>query len=280
MDKYIDLHIHTNASDGSMSPTEVVRYAASKGLAAIAITDHDTIEGVEQALSEGIYSGIEVVPGIEISVEFEIELHILGYYIDIDSNELLHTLKRLNDFRYQRNPQIINILNDMGFDITMEEVIAKAQGSVVGRPHIAGVMVEKGYVGSIDEAFEKFLGRGRPAFVKKRRLTPLEGIELIHKAGGLAVLAHPIYLERENIALEVLLKKFIEYGLDGIEAYYPEYTEATQQKYLSLAQKYRLFVTGGSDFHGDNKPEIELGRGHGNLQVPYCVLKKLKGRIC
>ncbi|MDK2932726.1 MAG: 3,5-nucleoside bisphosphate phosphatase [Clostridiales bacterium] len=276
MSKYIDLHTHTIASDGSMTPSQLVQYAAQKHLAAIAITDHDTVKGVEEAVVQGKQSNIEVIPGVEISVDFEGEMHILGYFIDVESPILNNTLERLKTFRKQRNPQIIQKLNELGIEITMAEVQRKANSEIIGRPHIADVMIQKGYISSIDEAFDKYLDKGKPAYVKKQKLLPKEGIELIKQAGGFAVLAHPIYLEEEGVELEILLKQLIQYGLDGIEAYYSEYTKGTQNKYLAIANKYNLIVTGGSDFHGKTKPKLDLGTGYGALRIPYHLLERMK----
>ncbi len=276
MEKYIDLHVHTKASDGSMTPSQVARYAAKDHLAAIAITDHDTIDGVKEAVAEGERYDVEVVPGIEIGVEFEVELHILGYYIDIKSKKLNDTLNQLQCFRQERNPQIVKKLNALGFAMNMADVSAKAEGSVVGRPHIAAVMLEKGYINNIDEAFEKYLGKGKCAYVDKKKLTPAEGIRLIEEAGGLAVLAHPVYLEQHKIDLEALVKQLMRYGLSGIEGYYPDHSKETHEKYLALARKHHLLVTGGSDFHGSHKPHIKLGKGYGDLKVPYDLLTALK----
>ncbi|MBZ4644988.1 MAG: 3,5-nucleoside bisphosphate phosphatase [Petroclostridium sp.] len=276
--RYIDLHVHTTASDGSMTPSQVVQYAAKKNLAAIAITDHDTIEGVSEGVEQGKKEGIEVVPGIEISVDFGVEMHILGYFIDIDSTILNDTLNKLKYYRDQRNPQIIQKLNELGVEITMDEVESKANGRIVGRPHIAAVMIDKGYVNSTDEAFDRYLSVGRPAYVKKQKLLPEEGIELIKQAGGFAVLAHPIFLKKEDEELEYLLRQLIRYGLDGIEGYYSDYSAEVSNKYLALARKYNLIVTGGSDYHGKSKPYIELGEGYGTLKVPYQLLETMKGR--
>ncbi|MGE4282532.1 MAG: PHP domain-containing protein [Clostridia bacterium] len=277
MKKHIDLHVHTTASDGSMTPSEVVRHAVQKRLAAIAITDHDTVEGIEEALIQGHLSDIEVIPGIEISVDYRDEMHILGYYIDIYSQKFITILNQLNNFREERNPKIIKKLNDLGMSISFEEVEAKA-GRVVGRPHIARVMVEKGYVDNVNQAFYEYLNTGKPAYIERKKLSQQEGIRLIKNAGGIAILAHPIYLEKGGANLDMLLPKLIEYGLDGLEVYYSDYTSEDTHKYLKLADKYNLVATGGSDFHGRSKPRLKLGEGYGTLQVPYELLEKLKNK--
>ncbi|WP_349239062.1 PHP domain-containing protein [Petroclostridium sp. X23] len=279
MNQYIDLHVHTTASDGSMTPSEVVRYAAKKDLSAIAITDHDTIAGVEEAYIVGNKVGVEVISGIEISVHDKQELHILGYFVDLHSNELNITLDRLKEYREKRNPRIIEKLNGLGMDISMSEVKQIAGTGVVGRPHIAQIMVQKGYVGSVDEAFSKYLDNGKLAYVERQKLLPQDGISLIKKSGGLAVLAHPIYLRKEDDELEVLLAQLIDYGLDGIEAYYSEYPADISRKYRALAKRLNLVITGGSDFHGKSKPDLDLGIGYGSLRIPYELIYDLKRRV-
>lgn len=310
-ERYIDLHTHSTASDGSMSPTELVRHAYQKGLRAIAITDHDTIGGVEQALAEGGRLGIEVIPGVEISVLFslmdftseakiqgginqtevllqksklshESEMHLLGYFPNGNYGAIGKMLEELRKKREQRNPKIVKKLNELGFNITLSEANRLAPAGNVGRPHIAKVLVDKGYVASIEEAFEKYLSIGRPAYFKKEKLTPTEGISEITKAGGVPVLAHPIYLNLSIGQLDILLEQLIENGLKGIEAYYSENTEEQTKELLILAQKHKLLVTGGSDFHGKFKPDIEIGIGRGTLKVPYSLLagnEALLGRI-
>lgn len=274
--KYIDLHTHTTASDGSMTPAELVRHAYNKGLAAVAVTDHDTVGGIDQALEEGKRLGIEVIAGVEISVDFSTEMHLLGYFLNSHCEPILKTLEDLRERREKRNPRIVNKLNELGFDITMEEVISKAAGGNAGRPHIARVMTEKGYVNNMDEAFEKYLGSGRPAYFKKDKLLPQEGIAEITRSGGVPVLAHPFFIGLPYGQLEQLVKELAGYGLKGIEAYYSWHTEEQTSSLLRIAQKHGLLVTGGSDFHGSFKPDIEIGTGKGTLKVPYSLLAALK----
>lgn len=274
--KYIDLHTHTTASDGSMTPVELVRHAFNKGLAAVAVTDHDTVGGISQALEEGNRLGIEVIAGVEISVDFSTELHLLGYFLNGHCEPILRTLEELRERREERNPRIVNKLNELGFDITIEEVTGKAGDGNVGRPHIARVMLEKGYVNNIDEAFEKYLGSGRPAYFKKDKLLPREGIAEITRSGGITVLAHPFFIGLAYGQLDQLVKELAGYGLKGIEAYYSWHTEEQTSSLLRIARKYGLLVTGGSDFHGSFKPDIEIGTGKGTLKVPYSLLAALK----
>jgi predicted metal-dependent phosphoesterase TrpH len=275
-DRLIDLHTHTTASDGSMTPEELVRHAYEKGLAAIAITDHDAMDGIEQALDEGRKLGIEVIAGVEISVDFDPEMHLLGYFLNGHYEPILKSLEELRLMREHRNPKIIRKLNELGFDITMEEVNKKSDGVNVGRPHIARALLDKGYVGSIAEAFEKYLSTGKPAYFKKDKLSPEEGVALIARSGGSPVLAHPVYLDMAGIDLEQLLPRLKAAGLKGIEAVYSENTKEQTAKLLKLAEANGLAVTGGSDFHGSFKPHIEIGIGRGSLSIPYELLDRLK----
>jgi predicted metal-dependent phosphoesterase TrpH len=259
-----------------MTPAELVRHAYGKGLAAIAVTDHDSMAGIEQALDEGRKLGIEVIAGVEISVDFDPEMHLLGYFFNGRYEPILKSLEELRLRREQRNPKIIRKLNELGFDITMEDVNKKADGVNVGRPHIARALMDKGYVGSIAEAFEKYLSAGKPAYFKKDKLTPEEGVALIARSGGTPVLAHPVYLDMAGRDLEKLLPRLKAAGLRGIEAVYSENTEEQTAKLLKLAEANGLAVSGGSDFHGSFKPHIEIGIGRGSLRIPYELLDLLK----
>lgn len=276
MEKWIDLHTHSTASDGSMRPAELVRYAREAGLAAIALTDHDSMGGVEEAIEEGKKTGVEVVAGVEIGVEFKPEMHMLGYFFGDSYENIREVLEELRQNREKRNPQIVEKLNEMGFAITMEEVREAAGGNVIGRPHIAKVLVDKGYAASVSEVFDKYLSAGRPAYFKKDRLTPGQGMQEILKAGGVPVLAHPLYLERDWDQLDELLAQLKQEGLKGLEVYYTDHSEEDIIQYRRLAEKHGLVMTGGSDFHGSFKPDIDLGKGRGNLRVPYELLEKLK----
>ena len=276
MEKFIDLHTHSTASDGSYSPGELIRHAKEKGLSAVALTDHDTVEGIEEALKIGAEVGIEVIPGVEISVDYKPEMHILGYFLGDNYKNALSILERLIENRNERNPKIISKLNELGYDITMDEVKNEAKGKVVARPHVAKVLEKKGYVKSTDAAFERFLGFGKPAYFPKNRMTPEEGIREILNAGGIPVLAHPIFLFPSMAQLDLLLGELAKYGLMGIEAYYTDNTVKDTGNILRLALKYNLLATGGSDFHGTFKPKIEIGSGYGNLKVPYELLDKMK----
>lgn len=279
MEGLIDLHTHTTASDGSYSPRELVRHAKKNGLKALAITDHDTIDGAREALDEGRILGMEVIPGVEISVDFKPEMHILGYFTSETYTNFVGIMDELKQNRDERNPKIVSKLNELGFAMTMAEVEAKAAGDIVGRPHIASVMLEKGYVKSVRDAFDKYLADGRPAFFKKDKLNPGEGIKEIISAGGVAVLAHPVLLNFELEKLDKLIGELASQGLQGIEAHYVENSREDTGVLLRLAIKHNIIVTGGSDFHGTFKDDIQIGVGRGNLKVPDEVLIRLNNLL-
>ncbi len=275
---YVDLHIHTTASDGVMTPSEIVRYAKSKGLQAIAITDHDTIDGVSEGLEEGKRIGFEVIPAIEISVEYDHgSMHLLGYFIDIYHPLLNEKLRELQKARAERNPKMIEKLNQLGIPITYEEVLRASGGGQVGRPHFAQVLVEKHYVGSFQEAFERYLKKGAPAYVDKFRFTSKEAINFIREANGVAVLGHPNTLGLNGqIELEQLLIRLIKEGLKGIEVYYPEHSPLETAQYKLLAERFGLVVTGGTDYHGIEKNGVDIGIGRGDMRLPYSMVEALR----
>ncbi len=275
--KLIDLHTHSMASDGSMSPAELVRHAHEKGLSALALTDHDTVDGVQEALEEGERLGVEVIPGIEISVDYKPEMHILGYFPNLYAyNSIRNELEVIRQGREARNLKIISRLNGLGIDITTEEIKSEALGDVTGRPHIARVLVNRGFVKSIDDAFNKYLGREGLAYFKRFELKPEQGIQAIRRAGGLPVLAHPVFLRKTYDEMDKLLGELKGFGLAGIEALYSDHTREDTGNFLRLAIKHGLIVTGGSDFHGSFKPGMELGTGRGGLEVPYELLENLR----
>lgn len=274
----IDLHAHTTASDGSLTPRQLVERAARQGVKALAITDHDTLDGLAEAFSAGQEFGVEIVPGLEISAEFPIgTMHILGYYIDTESQLLLENLAMLRQARNTRNPRIIKKLQELGLDITLAEVEEVAGGEVVGRPHFARVMIAKGYVQTANEAFEKYLAKGAPAYFDKARLDPQVALEVIKKAGGVSVLAHPYQLKtKSNEELTKIIADLKMMGLDGLEVIYSRHSTQQVADYQALAQHYDLLVTGGSDFHGVTKPDIEVGIGLGQLVIPPVLLDHVK----
>ncbi len=274
----IDLHIHSNHSDGTFSPQEIVSLAAKKGLSAISITDHDTVSGVGEAVSAGLESGVEVVPGIEMSVAYKRgPLHILGYFIDHNDSGFLASLQVLQEARIKRNREIVRKLAQNGIDISYEEVIARSQIGQTGRPHIAKVLMEKGVVTSINEAFLKYLGRGKVAYAPRFLYGPEQTIALIKQSGGLAVMAHPVQVSSNIDKLAVAVSELKSAGLDGIETYYPRHFKSFRKNLKKLAERYNLVITGGSDFHGQIRPESDLAGGV-NFSVPRYVLDDLKNR--
>ncbi|MDI7261775.1 MAG: PHP domain-containing protein [Thermodesulfobacteriota bacterium] len=275
---HVDLHLHTTASDGVRSPSEIVRYAKSRGLQAIAITDHDTIEGLEEGLAEGEKIGFEVIPGIEISAEhFPGSMHLLGYFIDITHPLLNERLGYLQRSRAERNPKMVEKLNRLGIDITYEEVLEASGGGQVGRPHFAQVLMGKKYVKSFKEAFDRYLKKGAPAYVDKLRFAPGEALHFINETGGVAVLGHPNTLGLNGYSeLEGLILQLLKEGLKGIEVYYPEHSPAEIAQYKGLAEKYGLVITGGTDYHGIEKNGLEIGVGKGEMKLPYSMVETLK----
>ena len=278
---FVDLHCHSTASDGTFSPAEVVALAVSSGLSALALTDHDTIGGVAEAAAAARKAGIDFVPGIEISCDVPrpATMHLLGYGVDPQSPVLLDLTTRLIDGRNDRNPRIVRKLNELGVAITMEEVEAEAGGNVVGRPHIAAILHRKGYVSSIKQAFDKYLAQGAPAYFDKERLTPKQAIELVRQSGGVAVLAHPVQLRTENDAqLERIVKDLTDLGLAGLEVIHSDHDAALVEKYSQMADRYGLIKTGGSDFHGTNKKNINLGTANGR-RISREFFDRLVGRV-
>lgn len=276
----IDLHTHSSASDGSLTPTQLVRHARNLGLKAIALTDHDTIGGNEEAAQAALSLGVEVVPGVEMSSHYPTgTMHILGYYLDFRNSGLAEELAHLQRIRLERNRAIAVKLKELGIDLEFEDVLKLAgPHGQVGRPHFARALVERGVVGSIDAAFERYLKKGAPAYSAKFRLPPAEAIKLIRQAGGLAVLAHPftLHLDDDPPRFTSLMCELKEMGLAGIEVHYSEHRPKQEALYLAAAQECGLLLTGGSDFHGANKEGVELGSGHGDLKVPYRLLEEIK----
>lgn len=285
----VDLHIHSTASDGSASPLDVLRMAVDAGLSAFSLTDHDTLEGAAFLLESGIPAHtetVEFITGVEISTQSPEKyrckgsLHILGYGVEVHDPALNRALKSCRDSRKERNPRILARLNDLGMDLTMDDVTACSPDGQIGRPHIAKAMIAKGYVATIDEAFDRFLGNDQPAYVKKYRIPCAEAIEAVRNAGGVAVLAHPVLIEpMAPFDFEEFVRELVGYGLEGIETRYPEHTWAQRRKLETIARRYDLVTTGGTDFHGSVRPGIAVGVGDGSFSVPYTVYAALKERI-
>ena len=274
----IDLHVHSNASDGTYAPAEVVRRAKEGGLKAIALTDHDTIDGLAEAVTAGERYGVEVIPGVEVSARFPGgSMHVLGLGINYSNGHLGERLAVLQKARAERNPQIIAKLNDLGIKITLEQVAQISGRGQMGRPHIARALMEAGYVRSIQEAFDIYLRNDGKAYVAKFRFPPEEAIAMIRDVKGVPVLAHPFTLGLGSaFALKNTLEELMALGLAGIEAIYAEHTPEQEALYLRLARELGLLITGGSDYHGENKPEITLGSMPCQERLTYRLVTALK----
>jgi len=255
---FLDLHIHSTASDGSLTPEQVASRATALNLAVFSITDHDTVQAYDEINEANI--GIPLIPGVELSAEFSGgTLHILGYGIDPFEKNLRATLDELQRFRLDRNRKMISNMARLGFDISFEEVLEEAGADMIGRPHFAALMLKKGYVATRQEAFDKYLKKGAPLYLDKKRLEPTEAVELIQNAGGIAVMAHPYQTKLQGDDLRNLVRQLADYGLEGIEAFYSQHSGEQTKEYLNLANEFGLVATAGSDFHGDPKPEIPMG---------------------
>jgi 3',5'-nucleoside bisphosphate phosphatase len=273
----IDLHTHSTASDGTFRPADLVREAAGSGVTHLALTDHDGIAGLDEARAEAQKGSIVFLGGVEISADYQPgTMHILGYGFREGDPALNAKLEDLRRARDERNPKIVRKLGEAGVEVTMEEVAAAAGGKVVGRPHFARVLVNRNNVKTAQEAFDRYLAKGKPAYVDKVRLPPRESIATIRRAGGVAVLAHPNQLKTPGDAeLDVVVKSLADAGLQGIECYYRDHAEEDEARFLALAEKYCLVPTGGSDFHGKNRPDVRLGVGEGSMQVPLWCWERL-----
>jgi predicted metal-dependent phosphoesterase TrpH len=276
----VDLHTHTTASDGGLTPEELVARAASQGIKVLAITDHDTTEGIPPALVEAKRWDITVVPGVEVStISGRQEIHLLGYFVALDNPELQALLARTREARRERAQKMLVRLANLGLPVEWERVLEFSGGSgSIGRPHVAATLLEAGHVTSYDEAFNLWIGRDCPAYVERYKLSPEEAIRLIRGSGGLAVLAHPYIYRREGACKSSLelgrwLPRLREAGLSGIEVYYPNYPRRASRKLLVMAAQYRLLITGGSDFHGS-----VLGNGLGSVAVPWVAWEGLERR--
>jgi hypothetical protein len=278
----IDLHIHTTASDGTLAPSEIVARAIKLNLKAIAITDHDTLAGSSEALANGIPAELDFLTGVEISAAappFHHQsgsFHLLGYAIHLDDSALNQALEKLQAARKNRNPAIVSRLNELGIAMSLDEVREEAGEVQLGRPHIAQMLVKKGMVSSMDEAFDQLLGTGKPAYVDKYRIECSKAIDAIRGAVGIPVLAHPGLLNYESDGqLDELIGKLKQIGVQGIEVFYSQHTEDQIQLFTELARRYDLLMTGGTDFHGSIHPEIEMGSGKGDLNIPYELYQQL-----
>lgn len=273
--KYIDLHVHSNASDGTYTPKQLVKYALQKQLSAFALTDHDTIYGIEEAVNAAADSPLKVIPGVELSTTYyDLDVHILGLFIDYTSESLINQLNELNNLRTKRNALMCDLLSTEGFDISLSKMYKKFGDTVITRAHFARYLLDTGYISSLKEAFDKYIGKDCRCYVPKVKCTPKEAIEIILNSNGIPVLAHPLLYHLSNEELEELIVFLKNSGLVGIEAIYSLNEGTDEENMLLLAQKYNLKVTGGSDFHGKNKPDIDLGVGKGNLRIPSSLLEQ------
>jgi predicted metal-dependent phosphoesterase TrpH len=279
--QFVDLHCHSTASDGTLPPRDLVRLAKHVGLSGLALTDHDTVAGCADAADEAQKLGIDFLPGIEISCEYPRPgtMHLLGYGVDPHSPVLGELTRRLIDGRSARNVKIIQSLNDQGVAITLDEVRAQANGGTVGRPHFAAILERKGYVTSKQQAFDKYLGQTGSAYADKETVTPRRAIAMIDQSGGLAVLAHPFQLRKQNLAqLETEVKKLVDAGLMGIEIIHSDHDEEFTRALVRLAERFGLLQTGGSDFHGSNKAQIQLGQARGR-KIPRHMMDAIIARL-
>ncbi len=266
-----DLHLHTNFSDGTYTPEELVMHAKRVGLSAMALTDHDTVEGCARLAAAAAGAGVEFVPGAELTAEVDgIELHLLAYFIDTNHVRLLSETARYQGVRQDRIREMVERLNKLGIPLRIETVLDLANCQSPGRPHLARALIQEGFCHTLDEAFERFLKKNRPAWVPKARVSAVDAIQLVHEAGGLAVMAHP-GLNRTDEIIDVLVAG----GLDGIECFHTRHSTSASERYLTMADRFDLAVTGGSDCHGMSKGKPLIG----TVKVPYNLVEKLKERL-
>ena len=276
--KIVDLHVHSNKSDGTCSPSELVDLAIQKGLSAFALTDHDTTAGLDEAIEYAKDRDIEVVPGIEFSTEYQgRDIHVLGLAIDYKAPVFAHRLQAFVDAHTGRNRNMCPNLTEAGIDISYEKLMAAYPGAVITRAHYARYLLDHGYVKSLPEAFERYVGDHCPYFVPREKVTPVQAVQLIRQAKGIPVLAHPTLYHMGKDALQKLVSSLTEAGLVGLEAVYSTYSAGEEREMRQLALRNGLLISGGSDFHGSNKPGLELATGyHGKLVIPYDIWERLK----
>lgn len=276
----IDLHVHSNHSDGTLSPAQLVSYAVEKGLTAFALTDHDTVSGIDEALLAAASLPVTVLPGIEFSTCYEEkDIHVLGLLIDYKTPVFLSALADFIASRERRNEKMCAKLREYtGVDLTYEKLQSAFPGAVITRAHYARYLLEQGIVKSMPEAFDRYIGDRAPCFIPREKVTPMQAVSLIKECGGVAVLAHPPLYRMSDARLDALVTRLTDCGLDGIEAIYSTYTAGEEAYMRFLAKKFSLIITGGSDFHGSNKPDIDLGCGKGKLQIPDELLHVLYER--
>ena len=275
--RIVDLHVHSTESDGTLTPEDLVAEAKKAELAAFALTDHDTCQGVCKAMPLAASAGIELIPGIELSTDYHgKEVHIVGLYIDIENEQLLKKTAEYRKCRSERNALMVEALRKEGLSITMEELVAENPDCVITRANIARFLYEHGQIKSVREAFDRYIGDHCKCYVGRLKVASTDAVRLIKEAGGTAILAHPLLYGLSNTNLQKMIDALKPVGLDGLEAIYSTYTTGEEQQMKRLARENGLLISGGSDFHGSNKPDIALGRGRGHLYIPYSVLETIK----
>lgn len=281
---YVDLHTHTKISDGTKSPEEVVALAKKTGLCAVAITDHDTVAGVEEAVCAGKKHDITVVPGVELAAHYlsggkKTEIHIVGLFINYKDENLVKQLDIYKTEREERNKKMVEKLRGLGMDITVEELLNISGGKVITRAHYAALMEKKGYIKNKNEAFEKYISPGLKGYVARVLPPPKTCIELILSAGGIPILAHPSLYGMNYNQIRIMLTELKSFGLKGIEVMYSSYNHEQEREFKRISKEFNLLPSGGSDYHGDNKPGIYIGIGKGNLKIPYEFYENLKNSL-
>lgn len=275
--KAVDLHVHSDCSDGTFSPAELVQYADAKGLRAFALTDHDTINGVPGAIAASGGTVVQVIPGIEFSTEYHgRDVHIVGLFIPYENPAFVSALQEFTDSRDARNRKMCDLLCRHGIPLTYETLCTSYPDCVITRAHYADYLVKHGYCGSREEAFDRYLGDHACCFVPREKITPVQAVTLLKQYHAIAILAHPILYRMSSTALDTMVCDLKAAGLDGLEAIYSTYHPSEERQMRALAAKYNLLISGGSDFHGANKPKIDLGTGTGHLFVPEEVLDQLE----
>lgn len=279
----IDLHIHSTCSDGTDSPEKIVNLAKEANLKAFALTDHDSFDGISQAKSHAEALDLEFIPGVEVSCQHPYyenkSCHVLVYFVEDSSEPISSLLKQLRKDREQRNEKLVKRLNELGYEITLDEVAHYAKGKEIGRPHFAQAFVDKGIVSTVDEAFQKILGDDSPSYVKKAKVALSEIAKVAVDSGGAAVLAHPLRLKVQWEKLEELFHQIKDFGFTGVECIYGDYSPNERETLLKLTEESGLIPTGGSDYHGTNKKGLFVGTGRGDLNVPYELLERLKAGV-
>lgn len=275
----IDLHVHTTASDGEYSPKEIVRLAKINNIKTIAITDHDTVEGVKEAIEEGKKIGVEVIPGVELGVTVPHgKLHVLGYFIDYNNKNLINSLNTLKEIRNERNERLLETFKNNGIDITIDDVLKYADGKVIGKPHMAQVLIEKGYASDVEEAFTNYFNKEPYKSIRRKPFEVKEAFKVLKDANGIVVVAHPVTLKLKGKDLEDKILEYKKFGLDGIECFNNIHTQDDIKELIDIATRNNLLITAGSDYHGPNvKPNVILGSGkNGNIITDIPVVEKIK----